>query len=123
MGSNGQTPLHAAAVHGQHKAAHLLLLAGANVDAADDDGATPLILCAARGRTACCGVLLGYGANVTAVDASGRTAAVFAQTQRHRDILVLLKRHQQALLKKKAGLSDSRQPYKAPFKEPVKPDV
>lgn len=123
VGSNGQTPLHAAAVHGQHKAAHLLLLAGANVDATDDDGATPLILCAARGRTACCGVLLGYGANVTAVDASGRTAAVFAQTQRHRDILVLLKRHQQALLKKKAGLSDSRQPYKAPFKEPVKPDV
>ena len=44
----GLTPLHAAATSGADALARLLLLAGADCDARDEDGVSPLHLCVQR---------------------------------------------------------------------------
>lgn len=69
--SNGQTPLHRAAVGGQVTVAQFLLANGADVDSRDQAGATPLSLAVGIGNKAMVEVLLAAKANVNEADNQG----------------------------------------------------
>ena len=75
-GSHGSTPLIHAAVYGDAKMVALLLKAGADVNAANDDGATPLHR--AAGDYQKVRVLLEAGAKLDAQTALGRTPLLMA---------------------------------------------
>ena len=92
-----QTALHVAVLHAQPQVASLLLRHGADANDASQNGFTPLMLCAARGITCVVPVLLEAGAAITLRDDAGLTAAMHAQAHRHKQILMLLKRHSQSL--------------------------
>lgn len=74
----GRTPLHWAAQFGREKVAGLLLAAGADPNACDEDGKTPLHLAALQGWTDVYELLFRAGADVQAVDHVGCTAMHFA---------------------------------------------
>ncbi|KNC50723.1 uncharacterized protein AMSG_06612 [Thecamonas trahens ATCC 50062] len=80
-GSVRVTPLMMAAHQGHDALVHLLLAAGASVDAvADDRARTSLHMAAVRGRHGVAVRLLAAGANPTAVTADGETPADIAFT-------------------------------------------
>ncbi len=58
----GRTPLHGAAYKGRYKTAGLLIAAGANVNATDNEGKTPLSLAQEKGRTEIVELLRKHGA-------------------------------------------------------------
>ena len=60
----GLTPLHRAAAEGHVKVIQLLLAAGAEVDAQNEDGWTPLHLAAAFGRANACELLIQHKAKI-----------------------------------------------------------
>ena len=57
-GSVGETPLHSAAFWGRYEIAQLLINAGADVNAQDDQGSTPLHEAARLGRVKLAQLLL-----------------------------------------------------------------
>ncbi|KAJ4148225.1 hypothetical protein LMH87_002705 [Akanthomyces muscarius] len=72
---NGRTPLSWAARYGREAAVQLLILNGANIEAADARGYTPLqraAICQHGGEVI--GLLVGNGAYTEAVDMTGRTS-------------------------------------------------
>jgi ankyrin repeat protein len=73
QGRYDMTPLHAAAVGGQLKAARILLQHNADIEAQDIDGWTPLHSASACGHPSLARLLLGYGVNVNARDKHGST--------------------------------------------------
>lgn len=58
-----ETPLHLAAKHGQTECCRLLLLSGADVNAADYQERTSLMAAAEQGQGDCARLLLAHGAN------------------------------------------------------------
>jgi ankyrin repeat protein len=92
--SNGFTPLHVAARHGNACAVRALLARGADVDAADRAGETALMWAAHLGKEYAAQALLFCGADATLRDDDGRTAADIASTS---DLRALLRRRRLAL--------------------------
>ena len=75
----GMTPLHLAASSGNAAIIDLLVKAGADPDAANDNGTTALMLAAASGKPEAVQTLLDRGANPNARDfTNGQTAVMFA---------------------------------------------
>lgn len=74
-GNRGEThPLHVAiAERTKQDKALLLIAAGADINAADEDGSTPLMLAAEKGRTKVFDALVKAGADLYAVDQTGRS--------------------------------------------------
>jgi ankyrin repeat protein len=70
----------------------------------------------ARGRVAIVSLLLSHNAAVVTADNAGRTAAMRAQAHRHKEILLLLKRHQQGMLKR--NMRDISRPQLVSIQEP-----
>jgi len=70
----GMTPLMHAANNGYSDICQVLLMAGANANAQDEDGMRPLHFAAKQGSAAACLVLLQHGAEVAAEDEDGRQA-------------------------------------------------
>jgi len=97
---NGDTPLIAAAGHGEDDVVRLLLDRGAHIEATDNPGLTALIAAACNCAMVdmpdtydSVGVLLERGANVEARDKRGRTALMAAaEWDRPRQVTLLLDR-------------------------------
>jgi ankyrin repeat protein len=79
-GSDGWTPLHSAAAHGNEETVAALLDAGADPNVKNKLGRTPLMLAASSGATARVKVLLARGAdpNLAPTDSEGWTALMAA---------------------------------------------
>ena len=73
---DGSTPLHCAVWKGHQQVVALLLKAGADVNAQNENdhwGTTPLHAAAHANQAAIAQLLIDYGANVRATDREGRT--------------------------------------------------
>ncbi|WP_035098096.1 M48 family metallopeptidase [Anoxybacteroides tepidamans] len=83
--NQGKTALHWAAQDGNIAIASLLLEAGADIEAADDDLAvtTPLITAASAGQAEMVAFLAHKGANIEAKDSEGMTALMYAAMNGH----------------------------------------
>ena len=68
----------------------LLLSAGADVNARDENGQTPLMLAAAEGHNETVAALLDAGADVQAKDNDGKTASLLAGEKGHAEIVQIL---------------------------------
>ena len=75
MGPAGGTPLVVAAAMGDSSVVSLLIKAGADVNARDDDGRTALMHAALRGDSSMARKLLSAGADRSLKDHTGRTAS------------------------------------------------
>ncbi len=75
------TALHFAARQGRLEAAKVLVDAGADLNAVDEDGATALVLATLNGHFDLAGTLLEAGANPNVADLFGRTALFVAVDQ------------------------------------------
>jgi carboxypeptidase D len=91
-----QTPLHTAALAGlntprdratRERLTRMLLNAGGEVDAADQESMTPLHLAAMKGRAGMADLLLAAGAKVDARDRHGRTPLHLAAQGNHVDLI------------------------------------
>ena len=82
----GMTPLLFAARDGRLEAAHRLVEAGADVDAADANGITPLLMALTNNQTDVARFLLRGGANPNAADQWGRTPLWSAVDVRNLDL-------------------------------------
>ena len=92
--SDGMTPLHWAAAHGDAELAGVLLYAGANVRATTRlGGYTPLHLASQSGSAAVIDALAGAGANVSATTATGATPLMLAASAGHADAVRALLDH------------------------------
>jgi uncharacterized protein len=83
-----RNPFHVAALHSalagpDHGIAHLLVAAGADVNARQQGGVTPLHAAAQNGELEFIRLLLEHGADPEAADDRGRTALDFAHEQGH----------------------------------------
>jgi len=84
------TALIAAAENGDAESVRLLLDAGADMNATNNDGDTALILAAVQGHAEIVRLLLDRGANVEATDSDGYTAFIVAAASSHAEIVRLL---------------------------------
>ena len=82
----GMTPLLFAARDGRLEAAHRLVEAGADVNAADANGITPLLMALTNNQTDVARFLLRRGANPNAADQWGRTPLWSAVDVRNLDL-------------------------------------
>lgn len=77
------TPLHVAAAEGHVLTAHVLVQAGAELDAIDDDQNTPLMLACVKGRANIVKYLLAAGADLTLRGDDGMTCLHLATQSGH----------------------------------------
>lgn len=89
----GETPLYAAAQHGQLEAVTFLLNHGVPIDPKTDHGETPLLVAAREGHVDIVRTLLEAGANVNQQDNRGWTALMIAMRENHADLINLLLNH------------------------------
>ncbi|QGJ70565.1 Hypothetical protein PBC10988_22620 [Planctomycetales bacterium 10988] len=78
-------PLHWAACQGQHEICQVLLDAGADVNAKDEDGLTPLHCAARQGHAVVAGLLIAHGADLEKSDDTGNTPMIWATQARDPD--------------------------------------
>lgn len=96
LSRNGVTPLMLAASKGNTGIAEVVLQAGVNINAKDDDGWTALHKAAVdQTGTAIIELLMQSGIDVAAQNNSKKTALQLAEAAKHRDIVALMKRDQQ----------------------------
>jgi ankyrin repeat protein len=86
----GATALHWATHWNDVKSASLLIAAGANANAADDDGVNPISLACLNGSPAMIAMLLKAGANPNAARSTGETPLMTAAHTRNLDMVKLL---------------------------------
>lgn len=91
--SEGETPLHRAAINGHEDIMLLLLKHQANIHAGSHSGATALHCAASRGHQQIVRLLVDEGAVVGTRDKRGWTALHLAASNGHRDISELLLDH------------------------------
>ena len=91
--SGQQSALHLAAAKGLSDCIHVLIAAGANVNAQDTLLMTPLHCAAQNGHASAVTTLLAHGADVKAVAKHGWTALHRAASKGHTDIVQLLCEH------------------------------
>ena len=91
--SQGDTPLHWAALWGRTDVAKLLLARGADANAVENACHTPLDLAAANGNKDVAELLLAYGADVNAKHCHGGTPLHTALHEHHEDVAELLRQH------------------------------
>jgi len=87
----GNTPLHAAAAGRRRRAVELLLVAGADANAADADGHTALHIAAQNGDVEMVRMLLGFGALPQAGAQDGRTPLALAEQAGHQPVAEILR--------------------------------
>jgi len=87
----GRTPLHWMATLGDVVGVELLLEAGANIDAIDDDGNTALHEATALRQHDVVGVLVARGAQVHLVNAAGQSSLAIAEADGYHPTAILLK--------------------------------
>jgi cytohesin len=90
---NGSTALHGAAFRGRTQTTEILIGAGANVSAKNDEGLTPLHNAARRGQHKAAKVLIAAGSDTNATDNEGHTALWHANNRGHSDVVKLLRIH------------------------------
>jgi ankyrin repeat protein len=94
----GVTPLMIAASKGHVDVAEAILQAGVNINERSDDGRTALHMAASdQPDTAIVDLLLQSGIDSDAKSKSGTTALNMAEDKGHRDIVRIIKKHQQQL--------------------------
>ena len=81
--ANGGTPLHVAASNNHVLTAHILVQAGAEVNALDDSNETPLMIACSLGNADVTRYLLAAGARVDLAGDDGMTALHFATQNGH----------------------------------------
>ena len=81
--ANGGSPLHVAAVNNHVLTTHILVQAGAEVDALDDKNETPLMVAAIRGNADIIRYLVLAGANPALATDEGMTALHYATQNGH----------------------------------------
>lgn len=89
-GGLGMMPIHLAATNSNPGALKVLIAAGANVNAKDDDGRTPLHMAAYSNRIENAKLLLEAGADVEAKTAAGRTPLSLARKSRSDELAGLI---------------------------------
>jgi len=90
-GTDGSTPLMAAAYYGRSEAIERLLDNGANIDLKDKYGRTALMLACVAKQADCIRTLVDRRANLDIADAQGETALAIAGDNGEVDIVELLK--------------------------------
>ena len=93
---DGSTPLHCAVWKGHQQVVDLLLKAGADVNAQNENdhwGTTPLHAAAHANQAAIAQLLIDYGANVRATDREGRTPLFHTTFHKARAVVKVLERH------------------------------
>jgi ankyrin repeat protein len=96
LSRNGVTPLMLAASKGNTGIAEVVLQAGVNINAKDDDGWTALHKAAVdQTGTAIIELLMTSGIDVAAQNNAKKTALQLAEEAKHRDIVALMKRDRQ----------------------------
>ena len=90
-GTDGFTPLLAAAFTGNAEIMRWLIGEGADVNGADKQGRTPLMGAAVRGLADMVKELVAKGANVAAKDKDGRNAIGYATLAGEQDVVAYLK--------------------------------
>ena len=88
---DGRTPLMDAVGAGQLRAIHILLAAGANVNARANDGRTPLIEAAVRGRPKSARLLIAAHADLNYEQRGWGTALEAAERNGHNNIAAILR--------------------------------
>jgi ankyrin repeat protein len=88
---SGRTPLHWMATLGDAVGTELLLQAGANIDAVDDEGNTALHEATTSRQQGVVGVLVAHGAQVHLVNAAGQSSLEMAEADGYHPTLTLLK--------------------------------
>jgi ankyrin repeat protein len=91
--SDGDTPLHIAALWGDRHAARILLDAGADVNAKGDMSCTPLYFAVMNSHVQVAEVLLERGADPDAKSELDFSARTLASEKGDRDMMALLKRY------------------------------
>ncbi len=95
LSRNGVSPLMLAASKGNTEIAEVVLQAGVNINAKDDDGWTALHKAAVdQAGTAIIELLMHSGIDVAAQNNAKKTALMLAEEARHRDIVLLMKKDQ-----------------------------
>lgn len=95
---DGSSPLMMAASKGQTELAEIFLQAGVNVNAKNDDGWTALHKAAFdQAETGIIDLLLQSGIDSETRNKSGKTALNMAEEKGHREIVRVIKKHQQQL--------------------------
>jgi hypothetical protein len=88
--TDGETPLHRAALKGDLKIASLLISHGADIDFPGRDGATPLHVAACRGHLAMARYLVKKGADVNRRDNAGNAPIHHAYVGMHKGVMKFL---------------------------------
>lgn len=91
--SDGDTPLHLAALWGDRNAAKILLEAGVNIDARGDMSCTPLYYSVMGGHAQVAEFLLQNGADPDAESELGFSPRSLAARKGDKDMLALFRRH------------------------------
>ena len=94
--TDGDTPLHCAAIAGRLEEARLLLGLNVEVNSRNNEGSTPLHLASEgywEGNPDIVQLLLGHGADTQARNFSGKTASEVARGLKQQEIVQLLSEH------------------------------
>ncbi|KAI6205053.1 hypothetical protein M3Y94_00748700 [Aphelenchoides besseyi] len=121
---DGETALHLAASNNSTETIELLALAGADIDARNDENATPLIQAARYSQTDSLRTLLKLGANKDLVDAHGLKAIDFAnQNKDHVGIQLLNQCNNRNVAREPSTRPKKRAPSNKTTKAGKKPRV
>lgn len=94
--TDGSTPLHCAAWKGQQEVVALLIKAGADVNAHNNNdhwGTTPLHAAAHANQAAIAQLLIDHGADLNAKDREGRTPMFHTTFHKAKAVAKLLEKH------------------------------